>query len=119
MSENDIWKLLSTHHSRLLSQLDRDPDSPSFGSFDRNFWNYKIRDFSSIILQQGILYLDALYSYENLNNVFYKKEDVKNREIETINNVIGPILLIKFKRDDGILLLLFVSMCALEVGSFS
>jgi len=77
MSENDIWKLLSMHHSRLLSQLDRDPDSPSFGSFDRNFWNYKIRDFSSIILQQGILYLDALYSYENLNNVFYKKEDVK------------------------------------------
>ncbi|MBR1609207.1 MAG: hypothetical protein IJ678_06290, partial [Kiritimatiellae bacterium] len=29
------------------------PNSPSFGCFDRNFWHYRMRDFSSIILQQG------------------------------------------------------------------
>ncbi|MDC3312003.1 hypothetical protein OAW28_05055 [Alphaproteobacteria bacterium] len=30
-----------------------DPNSILYGSCDRNFWHYKIRDFSSIILQQG------------------------------------------------------------------
>ena len=39
--------------SRILTQVCRDPDSPAYGSFDRNWWHYKIRDFSSIILQQG------------------------------------------------------------------
>jgi hypothetical protein len=38
---------------RILSQLCRDPDSVCLGSWDRNFWHYKMRDFSSIILQQG------------------------------------------------------------------
>lgn len=38
---------------RMLTQVSRDADSPSYGCFDRNFWHYKIRDFSSIILQQG------------------------------------------------------------------
>lgn len=38
---------------RILSQICRDPGSPCFGSCDRNWWHYKIRDFSSIILQQA------------------------------------------------------------------
>lgn len=38
---------------RLLTQVCRDPNSPAYGCFDRNWWHYKIRDFPSIILQQG------------------------------------------------------------------
>jgi hypothetical protein len=38
---------------RMLTQVCRDAGSPAYGSFDRNWWHYKIRDFSSIILQQG------------------------------------------------------------------
>ncbi len=38
---------------RLLTQASRDPDAPHYGCFDRNWWHYKIRDFPSIILQQG------------------------------------------------------------------
>ena len=38
---------------RLLTQVNRDPNHPSYGCFDRNWWHYKIRDFPSIILQQG------------------------------------------------------------------
>lgn len=45
---------------RVLTQMDRDPDSPSYGCFDRNFWHYKIRDFPSSILQQGVFTLEAL-----------------------------------------------------------
>lgn len=45
---------------RVLTQIDRDPDSPTFGCFDRNYWHYKIRDFPSAILQQGIFILEAI-----------------------------------------------------------
>ena len=38
---------------RLLTQVCRDSTSKLYGSFDRNWWHYKIRDFPSIILQQG------------------------------------------------------------------
>lgn len=46
--------------ARVLTQLDRDPDSPTFGCFDRNYWHYKIRDFPSSILQQGVHTLEAV-----------------------------------------------------------
>jgi len=46
--------------ARVLTQLDRDPGSPSFGCFDRNYWHYKIRDFPSTILQQGLFTLEAI-----------------------------------------------------------
>lgn len=42
---------------RVLTQVSRDPGSTTYGSFDRNWWHYKIRDFSSIILQQGAYFL--------------------------------------------------------------
>jgi hypothetical protein len=38
---------------RLLTQVCRDPSSPHYGCFDRDWWHYRIRDFPSIILQQG------------------------------------------------------------------
>ena len=46
-------QLLAEFLPRILSQCCRDANSPSFGCFDRNFWHYRMRDFSSIILQQG------------------------------------------------------------------
>jgi len=45
---------------RVLTQMDRDPDSPTIGCFDRNYWHYKIRDFPSSILQQGVFLLEAV-----------------------------------------------------------
>jgi len=66
-----LWKHLLRNVPRILSQLDRDPDSPTFGSFDRNFWHYKIRDFSSMIIQQGMLIIDALKSLEYADNPLY------------------------------------------------
>lgn len=77
MKKKEIWDNISIHHPRLLSQLDRDCNSPTFGSFDRNFWNYKIRDFSSSILQQGIMYLDVLFSFECESNIFNKNKIIK------------------------------------------
>jgi len=58
---------------RMLTQVCRDPESPAYGSFDRNWWHYKIRDFSSIILQQGgyALYCASeLPEFEDCRTVF-------------------------------------------------
>lgn len=76
--EQILWKELNRHSQRILSQVDRDPDSPTYGCFDRNYWNYKIRDFASIIQQQTILVLDVLYSYASEENPYFQKETIKN-----------------------------------------
>jgi len=70
---DDINSQLVENTSKLLTQLDRDPLSPTFGCFDRNFWHYKIRDFSSIVLQQNCLSIALLYKYNFPNNIYYKK----------------------------------------------
>ena len=38
---------------RILSQIGRDENTPDYGCCDRNHHHYKIRDFSSIIIQQA------------------------------------------------------------------
>lgn len=53
-------KYIETHLGRVITQMDRDPDSPTFGCFDRNYWHYKIRDFPSSILQQGVFTLEFI-----------------------------------------------------------
>ncbi len=68
----EFWGFLRLTVPRVLSQLDRDEDSPTFGSFDRNYWHYKIRDFSSIILQQGMLIINTLASWNHDNNPLYQ-----------------------------------------------
>jgi hypothetical protein len=50
-------QILKNMAPRILSQICRDPGSRFYGSCDRNWWHYKIRDFSSIILQQAGYFL--------------------------------------------------------------
>ena len=38
---------------RILTQISRDRNLPLSGCGDRNYWHYKIRDFSSLIIQQA------------------------------------------------------------------
>ncbi len=52
---------------RILTQVCRNKYSKNFGSFDRNWWHYKIRDFSSIILQQGAYALFESIDFFNEN----------------------------------------------------
>jgi len=65
MIKNSIYiNFILKNVPKLCTQIDRDEDSHTFGSCDRNFWHLKIRDFSSAILQQAGLTIDLLY---NLN----------------------------------------------------
>jgi hypothetical protein len=54
----DFHPLINRSFPGILTQLSRDPNTKHYGSFDRNWWHYKIRDFSSIILQQGGYFLE-------------------------------------------------------------
>lgn len=66
---------------RILTNLDRDKDSPTYGCFDRNFWHYKVHDYSSIILQQCSLTLALAYKYWFEGNIYYNSETIKEYAI--------------------------------------
>ncbi len=51
--EEKLSKTLCFTMPRILTQLNRDPNSCCSGCADRNYSHYKIRDFSSIIIQQA------------------------------------------------------------------
>lgn len=76
MVQNAYSRFVLDNIPRLLSQLDRDKYSSTFGCFDRNHWHYKIRDFSSIVLQQGTLSLALLYSYDFPGNIYFKNNKI-------------------------------------------
>ena len=65
--KNAFDQYISIQISRILTNFDRDIDSPTYGSFDRNYWHYKIRDFSSSILQQSAFSLIHLPKITHLN----------------------------------------------------
>ncbi len=82
---NPYIKFVLQTAPRILTQIDRDIDSPTYGCCDRNFWHYKIRDFSSAILQQAGLGLALLYKNDFPGNLYYNKEEIKQIAAATIN----------------------------------
>ncbi len=85
---------------RVLTQMDRDPDSPRFGNFDRNHWHYKIRDFSSAILQQGAFTLDALRCGDLGSTGLFRESDPK--KIESWAKAAIDALAAQVRRDGGV-----------------
>lgn len=60
---------------RLLSQLDRNPLSSTYGCFDREFWMHKTKDFSSATFQMSTHALALLWASFPKSQV-YKKDIV-------------------------------------------
>ncbi|HBB33568.1 MAG TPA: hypothetical protein DDZ80_22125 [Cyanobacteria bacterium UBA8803] len=58
---------------KLLTLLDRNPHSPTYGCFDRNFWQYKIIDFPSGMAQEFVWPLALAYSTPVQDNPFYSE----------------------------------------------
>lgn len=72
-----LWAFVEKNIPNLLSNLDKDPDSPTYGCFDRNYWHYKIRDFSSYVLQQSAFTIGYLYHYPNEQNIYFQNPQIK------------------------------------------
>jgi hypothetical protein len=62
---------------KILTLLDRNPHSPTYGCFDRNFWHYKIIDFPSGMAQEFVLPLALAYSTHLADNPFYRQPMIK------------------------------------------
>jgi hypothetical protein len=62
---------------RILTLLDRNPHSPTYGCFDRNFWHYKIVDFPSGMSQEFVWPLALVYSLDLPDNPYYQQESLR------------------------------------------
>jgi hypothetical protein len=85
LKNNPYKNIVLSTIPRILSNLDRDVDSPTYGCFDRNYWHYKMSNFASAILQQGCLTLALLHSNNFEGNIYYKKENVKQLAVAAID----------------------------------
>ena len=66
---------------RLLSLLDRNLLSKTYGSFDRQYWHYKTSDFSCARMQEATLTLTLLFKLKHQKNPYYNN----NKIIDLIN----------------------------------
>ena len=57
--------------NRVLTLLDRNKFSSTYGCFDRNYWHLKIKDFTSGMSQEFVFILAHAYKLSNSNNRFY------------------------------------------------
>ena len=62
---------------KILTLLDRNPHSPTYGCFDRNFWHFKIIDFPSGMAQEFVWPLALAYQLDIPNNPFHQKDPLK------------------------------------------
>jgi hypothetical protein len=69
-------RLLLESTPRLLSQLDRESLSPTRGSFDRDHWSWKFRDFPVVLLQASLIPLSWLFTTRLDGNVYYGNEQL-------------------------------------------
>lgn len=63
---------------RILGFLDRDPESPHYGCFERNYWHYRQTDFVDGRRQEAAHFLALLYQYDHPANRFYRKERIRD-----------------------------------------
>jgi len=80
---------------RLLNLLDREPFSPTYGSFDRDRWAWGSKDFDNADLQRGVLPLTIAYLSEWEGNRYHRNR----RVLEWIEA--GLLYWTKIQRADG------------------
>lgn len=62
---------------KLLTLQDRNPHSPTYGCFDRNYWHYRIIDFPSGMAQEFVWPLALAYSLETPENPYYQETTLR------------------------------------------
>lgn len=61
---------------KILTLQDRNPHSPTYGCFDRNFWHYKIIDFPSGMAAEFVWPLALSYSLQLPDNPYYHQPSI-------------------------------------------
>ena len=63
---------------RILTLLDRNAHSPTFGCFDRNYWHYKVLDFPSGMSQEFVWPLALVHELDLPGNPYYRQPAVRD-----------------------------------------
>jgi len=80
MSETDrhlFAREALSHLPKLLVLQDRNPHSPTYGCFDRNFWHYKLIDFPSGMAQEFVWPLALAYATPLADNPYHLQSTIK------------------------------------------
>ncbi|MFQ5915768.1 MAG: hypothetical protein ACE5JS_21555, partial [Nitrospinota bacterium] len=70
---------------RLLSLLDRNPCSPTYGCFHRDYWLYKTSDFPDAVRQFGVQALALVYAHHFPGNPYRANPKVRDWAIAAMN----------------------------------
>ncbi|MBU1743021.1 MAG: hypothetical protein KKC37_15905, partial [Proteobacteria bacterium] len=74
---------------RILGLGDRDPASPTYGCWHRDFWRYLTADFPCAWFQAAALYLARLYRLSDETNRFAGREAVRAWALAAVNFTLG------------------------------
>ncbi|MHA1336013.1 MAG: hypothetical protein ACTSPW_09695 [Promethearchaeota archaeon] len=80
-----ILGIIQNSMHKILSLIDRNKNSPTFGCFDREFWHYRSKIFLNGMQQCYILSLAYLYSQKFKKNFLYKNSNLKELIIGCLN----------------------------------
>lgn len=72
-----LYQLGSRSLTKMLTLQDRNPHSPTYGCFDRNFWHFRITDFPSGMAQEFVLPLALAYADDFPGNRFFGNEAIR------------------------------------------
>ncbi len=77
MSRDKFAHISLAQIPKILTLLDRNPHSPTYGCFDRNFWHYKIIDFPSGMAQEFVWPLALAYHTDIPDNPYYQQSAIR------------------------------------------
>ncbi len=80
---------------RLLSNMDRNPFSPTYGCFHRDYWLDKTSDFPDAVRQFGVQSLALVYKKDFPNNIYRNNNKVRDWAIA------GLDFWVKIQHKDG------------------
>ncbi len=63
---------------RLLGNLDRNPFSPTYGCFHRDYWLDKVSDFPDAVRQFGVHALALVYKYDFPGNIYRGRHKIRD-----------------------------------------
>jgi len=75
-SKNIYSEMALAQMPRLLSLEDRNPFSPTYGCFNREYWLNKTTDFPSAITQFGVHSLSLVYANHFPENIYYRQRKI-------------------------------------------
>jgi len=77
MGRDTFARVALAHIPKILTLMDRNAHSPTYGCFDRSFWHYKIIDFPSGMSQEFVWPMALAYHTDVEGNIFRRQPAIR------------------------------------------